>query len=148
MKKHWPLWIIISAFLVTFSACGNAAPTSSANAQNVQVTLTDFAIQSSRTTFSIGTPYHFLITNNGHTTHEFMIMPPQSKEMSMGNMHDVALLHVDSIAIGEEKTLDFTFSHENVMKNDTSMNMNNFEFACHLPGHYEQGMKLPITIEP
>jgi uncharacterized cupredoxin-like copper-binding protein len=58
--------------------------------------------------------------------------------MSMDETHKIALHMIDNVARGETKTFDYTFA--------SSMMGQYFEFACHLPGHYEAGMKLPITV--
>jgi hypothetical protein len=39
------------------------------------------------------------------------------------------------------KSFDYTFNQSMMGQMEQ-----NFEFACHLPGHYEAGMRLPITI--
>lgn len=69
-----------------------------------------------------------------------MIMPMQMnmQGMSMDDMHKIALHMIDNIAPGETKTFDYAFA--------SSMVGQNFEFACHLPGHYEAGMHLPIMV--
>jgi uncharacterized cupredoxin-like copper-binding protein len=69
-----------------------------------------------------------------------MIMPKgmNMSGKSMDEMHKMALAMIDSVAPGEKKTLDYTFA--------SPASGQNFEFACHLPGHCEAGMKLPITV--
>jgi len=73
-------------------------------------------------------------------THEFMILPSMAGmgSMSMDDMHKQSLVMIDSIAPGESKTVDVTFPSSSIGSS--------LELACHLPGHYEAGMKLPITI--
>jgi uncharacterized cupredoxin-like copper-binding protein len=58
-----------------------------------------------------------------------MIMPMgmYMEHMSMDEMHKIELY-----------MFDYTFNQ--------SMVGQNFEFACHLPGHYEAGMRLPIIV--
>jgi len=53
--------LMIVATLV-LAACGGAA-LATGKPVNVQVTLTDFKINSSLTTFTTGVPYHFVVTN-------------------------------------------------------------------------------------
>ena len=107
----------------------------------MQVTLSEFKITSSVTAFAPGTSYHFVVTNNGKVAHEFMIMPMgmNMQHMSMDEMHKVALHMIDNVAPGETKTFDYTFNQ--------SIAGQNFEFACHLPGHYEAGMRLPVRFK-
>lgn len=108
----------------------------------VQVTETEFTISSSVTSFTPGTMYHFVITNNGKTAHELMIMPKSegaTNGMSMGEMDHLALAMIDTINPGETKTVNYTFADSAAGSHP--------EFACYLPGHYEAGMKLGTTVK-
>lgn len=120
---------------VLLAACGGT--TSSPN--QVNVTLSEFKIQSSQTNFTPGTTYHFVVTNNGHTSHEFMVMQPMSADMSMDQMDSMALYHIDASQLppGASKSFDYTFP--------ASAAKQPLEFACHLPGHYEAGMHEAIN---
>ena len=56
----------------------------------------------------------------------------------MDDMHKMALALTDNVNPGETKTLDFTFQQ--------SAAGQEMEFACHVAGHYEAGMKLPVMV--
>ena len=108
----------------------------------VQVTETEFTIHSSLTTFTPGTAYHFVVTNQGKTAHEFMIMPKSEWAMNgmpMGEMDHMALARIETIAPGETQTVDYTFPQSAAGSHP--------EFACYLPGHYEAGMKLGVIVK-
>lgn len=108
----------------------------------VQVTETEFEIDSSMTSFTTGTTYHFVVKNEGSTAHEFMIMPESEgsmEGMSMEDMDKMALASISNLGPGETKTLDYTFS--------ASAAGSHPEFACYLPGHYETGMKLGFVVK-
>lgn len=132
--------LIVGSLLVVLSACAPQPP----EPIDVQLTLTDFGIESSLTTFDVGQPYHVVISNQGGLNHELMIMEPLmgGMEMSMEEMDEMALAMVeeDDMPPGSTQTLDITFSEEDAASD--------LEFACHVSGHYEQGMNLPITIVP
>jgi uncharacterized cupredoxin-like copper-binding protein len=135
------LFAVLTLLIVVLAACGGStAPSGASRSQEVKVTLSEYSIQSSQTTFSPGTSYHFVVANNGKIPHEFMIMPMgmNMHGMSMDDMHKIALHMIDNVAPGETKTFDYPFA--------SSMMGQNFEFACHLPGHYEAGMKLPMMV--
>jgi uncharacterized cupredoxin-like copper-binding protein len=147
MKQRF-LFVAVSTFLLVLilAACGQTGGEGTTGGENtknsVKVTLTEFKITSSVTSFSPGTSYHFVITNNGKMTHEFMIMPKSEGSMSgmpMSNMDKMALASIDSIAPGETKTLDYTFPSSSANSHP--------EFACYLPGHYEAGMKQNVIIK-
>ncbi|GHO94647.1 hypothetical protein KSF_046950 [Reticulibacter mediterranei] len=137
---------IIFIVLIGLTGC-LGSPTSP---PTVTVTLIDHQIQSSLTTFTVNKPYHFVVTNKGQTAHEFLIMPPPSKTKNLSDVElsKKALATISSLQPAETKTLDFTFNHDNVMRYSIGMDMRGFEFADHLAGHYEQGMKLSISIIP
>ncbi|MFL5590947.1 MAG: hypothetical protein ACJ8DI_25315 [Ktedonobacteraceae bacterium] len=139
MKYRWIRGFVLVLFVMVLSACGGSG--ASSGSQQVPVTETDFKITSSVTSFIPGTSYHFVVTNNGHTAHEFMIMPKAERSMSgmpMGNMDSMALAKVDNIAPGQTKTVDYTFP--------SSAAGSHPQFACYYPGHYEAGMKLDVTV--
>jgi len=126
--------------VAVLAACGGGGAASGGPVQ-VQVTLTDFKIDSSLTTFSTGVPYHFVVVNKGAVAHEFVIMPPeQAAQSSETQLPSTALAGImgKDLAAGATKTLDYTF---------TQAPAGGLEFACHLPGHYEAGMHTPITVK-
>ena len=137
IARFAPLMVALVAVL---AACGGGGA-ASGNATQVQVTLTDFKIESSVTTFSTGVPYHFVVTNKGAVAHEIVIMPPeQGAQSSEAQLPSAALAGIagKDLPAGATKTLDYTF---------TQAPAGGLEFACHLPGHYEAGMHTPITVK-
>jgi uncharacterized cupredoxin-like copper-binding protein len=140
--KKYLLFIGSFALLLTaLVACGGGGSTSSTGSLPVQVTETDFHITSSVTTFVPGKTYHFAVTNQGKTMHEFMLMPrPEGNMsgMSMDQMDKAALTSIAMINPGETKTLDYTFP--------SSAAGTHPELACYFPGHYEAGMKLDVAV--
>ena len=139
MKHRLSLGILLVLVLALVTACGGGS--SSTTSQQVQITETDFHIASSVTSFTPGTPYHFVITINGQTVQELMIMPKpvgSMNSMSMADMDAIALAKVMNIAPGQTVTLDYTFP--------SSAAGSHPEFACYQPGHYEAGMKLGVMV--
>jgi uncharacterized cupredoxin-like copper-binding protein len=132
--------LAIGGLLVVLSACAPQPP----EPIEVQITLTDFGIESALSTFEVGQPYHLVINNEGALNHELMVMEPMmgGMEMSMEEMDEMALAMIeeDDLPPGSTQTLDITFTEEDAAAN--------LEFACHVSGHYEAGMKLPITVVP
>lgn len=127
--------------LLLLAACG-----AQGNSNEVKITLTDFGMESSRTSFEVGVPYHFIITNEGAINHEMMIMAPltemqMSMDMDMEEMDAMALAMIeeDELTPGTTMTLDYTFTEP--------APAGTLEFACHVEGHYIAGMKLPFTVK-
>jgi uncharacterized cupredoxin-like copper-binding protein len=162
MKRMVPLLIILIMFLVT--ACGSPAatttqapaqpavteapaqsgateaPATSGTGTEVDVTLADNTIDASTTTFKVGVPYTFVITNQGKHAHNFNINPPVSVAGSLEEALNQALLavHQEQLGVGQSVTVNFTFP-------DSAAGQL-LEFSCLIRKHYEDGMKVDITV--
>lgn len=133
-----PLTMIVIA-LFGLAACSGGA-SASQKPVDIQITLTDFKIDSSLTEFKINTPYHFVVTNNGSLAHEIEIMPPVSGEISQEEVQQTRLagLGQDQLTPGATVSFDYTFTQ--------AYPSGSLELACHLPGHYDAGMHTPISV--
>ena len=106
----------------------------------INVTLADNTIDASMTEFKVGVPYTFVITNEGQHAHNFNINPPVSVAGSLEQALDSALLAVpqEQLSPGQSATVEFTFPD--------SATGQLLEFSCLIRRHYEDGMKLDITV--
>jgi uncharacterized cupredoxin-like copper-binding protein len=108
-----------------------------AGTQVVKVALDDFSVTPDTTALETNTPYLFEVTNAGAATHEFVIEPrdavdePLEIEAEGGEERES---EIEDIAPGETRTLLWTFTEAG-----------DYDMACHLPGHYEAGMKTGFT---
>ena len=132
------LIVLVVAGLLT--GCGRSKAT------EVKITLKEFGIESSITDFQTGVPYHFVVTNEGAAEHEIMIVPPVTTNsmgmaMNMEELDKMALVMIaaSDLPSGAIASFDYTFTK--------SAPAGSLEFACHTPGHYEMGMKLPVTVK-
>jgi uncharacterized cupredoxin-like copper-binding protein len=68
-------------------------------------------------------------------------MPPESAQISQDQVKQDALAGIPAAQLqpGQSATLDYTFTK--------AAPSGTLEFACHLPGHYESGMHLSITVQ-
>ena len=133
---------LLPAILLLFASACAAKPSTPSGPVTVDITANEFSFQSSLTTFKVNTPYRFVVTNNGKVAHELMIVQPiQSGMMSMEEMDKMALAHIteEDLQAGATASIDYTFT--------SPAQAGAIEFACHVPGHYEAGMKLPIEIK-
>ena len=163
MKKNILLFVLLITTLMA-TACGGSAPAatqapvqpaateapaqpaateapvSSGNATTVDVTLTDNKIESSLTSFQVGVPYTFVITNAGRHGHNFNISTPVSVVGSLQDALKTALLAVDQdqLGAGASVTVEYTFP-------DSAAGAQ-LEFSCLIRRHYDDGMWLPITV--
>ena len=106
----------------------------------VDITLADNTIDASTTTFQVGVPYTFVITNSGRHAHNFNINPPVSVAGSLEGALTSALLAVpqEQLGPGASVTVDFTFP-------DTAAGQL-LEFSCLIRRHYDDGMKVDIAV--
>ena len=164
MKRISPLFVVlVLTFLV--AACASpttttpqestqpavteapteAAPTESVpvtGGTQVDITLADNTLDASMTSFQVGVPYTLVITNTGQRAHNFNINPPVSIAGSLDQALDSALLIVpqDQLAPGQTATVEFTFP-------DAAAGQL-LEFSCLIRRHYDDGMKVDITVTP
>ncbi|HZQ08828.1 MAG TPA: hypothetical protein VFD70_19755 [Anaerolineae bacterium] len=138
------MYRIVVLMIVTagalLAACG---PGASAGPTTVPITMTEFKIDTPQTTFKVGVPYRFVVSNKGTVNHDFSISPPVMEGMAGMSMEDahkgaLAVIDANDMPPGATKTIDLTFSKP--------MSSSEMEFACHTPGHYESGMHVPITV--
>jgi len=141
MFKFRKMFIVLIAAGLLLTACGGQQQTT-----EVRITVKEFGIESSLTSFEVGVPYHFVVTNAGSVNHEIMIMPPLTADqtgmaMDMGQLDKTALAMIaaEDLTPGAIKSFDFTFNEP--------ASAGTLEFACHTPGHYEANMKLPISVK-
>ena len=111
-----------------------------ANGTEVDITLADNTVHSSLTTFQAGVPYTFVIKNTGTHFHDFNINPLVSVTGSLDAALSQALLVVsrDKLSPGATVTVNYTFPD--------SVVGTQLEFSCLIPKHYQDGMRLAITV--
>lgn len=104
----------------------------------VKVTLVDFRIHSSVTLFHAKTHYYFVVTNQGHEIHEFMIMPskPDGSPLPPDEQYKGMIIELEPILPGSTWRTNFTFQ-----------TIGRFEIACQMGRHYLAGMRLPIVVD-
>ena len=115
-------------------------PAASGTGTQVDITLADNTIDSSLTTFQVGVPYTFVITNTGRHAHNFNISKPVSVTGSLEAALNSALLAVPQgqLGAGASVIVEYTFP-------DSAAGQL-LEFSCLIRRHYEDGMLLGITV--
>lgn len=162
--KRLILLSLLTIGVTVLSACGGPVPTVESTAQpettshaaaptadptqpaaaeaatQVQITLADNTIASTLTTFTAGVPYTLVIRNTGRHEHNFNISPPVAVAGSLDGAMKAALLSVDDSQIppGGSTTVEFTFPASAVGAV--------LEFNCLIRRHYDDGMRLEITV--
>jgi uncharacterized cupredoxin-like copper-binding protein len=90
----------------------------------IDVTATEFRFEPATINVAAGT-VTFHVTNIGVAEHEFEILKG-----------DQTVSEIEGLVPGLEKSLT------------VSLSPGEYLFACHLPGHFEQGMKGTLTVRP
>ncbi len=157
MKRPIFFSLLLILCIAALAACGSSTGStgnsitihsatntpSTVKRQVVQVTLVDYKIRPTTSTFQVGVPYQFVVTNKGKVDHMFMIAPPMSDSMMMSNMYGSALAYITDVPPGQTLTLNYTFTKPN----------SHLEFASHFSGHgfsgsqYDLGMHTPIIVK-
>jgi uncharacterized cupredoxin-like copper-binding protein len=113
----------------------------SAATRTIEVTALDtLSFEPARITVSTGEVVTFVVTNNGQSPHEFTL-----GDAAMQQQHAQAMSHMpagaahdmpNSITLepGETKRLTWRFGDAAI------------EYACHVQGHYQAGMRGQITV--
>src|ERR1017187_9737800 len=149
MKRSILFGLLLILCIAALSACGSSSNTSNSGStsnsntihsatntpsavkrQVVLVTLVDYKILPAITTFHVGEPYQFVVTNKGKVDHMFMIAPPMSDSMMMSNMYGSALAYLIDVAPGQTLPLNYTFTKPS----------SHLEFASHFSGHGFSGL--------
>jgi len=170
--KRIPLLLIVILAALLVTACGSSTPTATqapvqpaatevpsepamteapaepgatepvpvTGGTQVDITLADNTIDAPMTTFQVGVPYTFVITNTGQRAHNFNINPPVTVAGSPDAALDSALLVVpqEQLAPGQSATVEYTFP-------DSAAGQL-LEFSCLIRRHYDDGMKVDITV--
>jgi len=127
--------IIIAIMLVLlFAGCtssepeiGGAAP----SPNQLTVKASEFKFELSTSTVKSG-EVTITVKNAGTVAHEFIIL----KEADAAKLSPIiAQIKNDDLPEGTEKTIK------------VSLTPGVYELSCHLPGHYEGGMKATLTVE-
>lgn len=99
----------------------------------VKVVLRDFTISMSRHNLPAGKPIRFVITNRGQAEHETVLERAGAVDKALevrGREYEA-----DDIAPGTTRTVTWIVPHAGT-----------YQLACHMPGHYQMGMKTLFTV--
>lgn len=110
----------------------------------VRIKLTEFAIESSLTRFQTGVPYKLVIESAGALAHDLRITHA-GEAASMLALHQDGMVH--------EHGTELLVVHESDLQPGATFSTaitfsvpGDYEFGCHVAGHLESGMLLPISV--
>lgn len=110
-----------------------AAGAARATPVTVKVTLRDYRVAMSRHALPVGIPIRFVITNRSQTTHEAVLERAGADDDALevrGKEYEA-----DHIGPGTTRTVTWTIPRAGT-----------YQLACHMPGHFQMGMKTRFTV--
>ena len=124
------------------TAAATTVPPSPAVATRVDVKVTDaLRMEPAEMRVPAGVPVTFVVTNTGVLPHEFYLGDEDAQaehEEEMAAMPGMTHDEPEGIGLdpGETKELTYTFEAAGIVL-----------AGCHVPGHYDAGMKAVVTVE-
>jgi uncharacterized cupredoxin-like copper-binding protein len=100
----------------------------------IHVELWEFAISADRMTVPAGQEITIVAMNSGSMVHELVIEPAGANDEPLEK--DDVESEIEDIQPGSTAEMTWTFDEPGA-----------YQFACHIPGHYELGMVLEFTVE-
>lgn len=151
--------IVLLAGILTIG--GLTATAIAARAQTVTLTMTDFQYAPKTVSVKPGTAVELVLINKGAIQHEFMLYPPPG---SMGMEMDMDKYGAENtyfkdigpiVVVYPGKKPSTSSRLERVMVDPgqtvtlkfVAKKAGTIEFACHITGHYEAGMKGSLTVK-
>jgi len=148
--------VILAAVLsVGVTAAALAAPV-----QKVTLTMSEFQFAPKTITLKLGTAVEVTLVNKGTVEHEFMLYPmPSMGGMAMDmdaygaeNTYFKGIGMVELVADGKTSRPSrlervMVAPGKTAILRFTAKKTGMFEFGCHVPGHYEAGMKGTLTVK-
>ena len=132
------VWFVVApgaqfGAVATPAAAPEASPAAPMAGGTVEVSLMEFAVITSATSFAVGQEYTFNVTNNGEFPHEFVIEAVGANREPL--QADGQSAEVTVLDPGASGTLTWTFAEPGL-----------YQFACHIRTHYPQGMAVTIRV--
>lgn len=131
MRKHSVVLLLVILLLAALSAaaCGGAKPS---GPTEVHVQLSEYEVKMDKTSIPAG-PVKFIFENVGTVTHEAVLEAAgvNDEPFEAGGKESEA----EDIEPGKSATLEWTIDAPG-----------QYQLACHVEGHYENGMVITFTV--
>ena len=132
--------VVLGLAGLTACSSSSASPPPEPVGRRVAVEVEHSSFQLERVAFAPGEIVTFVITNDDPIDHEFIIgdegVHARHEEGRQRHHHGKVPGEI-SVPAGTTRTTTFTFGGEGTV-----------EYACHLPGHYDYGMRGDVSVEP
>jgi uncharacterized cupredoxin-like copper-binding protein len=122
---------LLLVLLGVISGCGADAVRTGGDEEQVHVRMGEYFFESSQREFVAGRAYRFVLVNEGAEPHEWAVVPHGDADES----RVLTEVEEEDLPPGATVTHTFTFPEPG-----------EYDFACFLPGHYQNGMVLPVRV--
>lgn len=112
-------------------ACSGGASGGSGGPTEFTVKASDFKYEGMSMSYKTGQKYKITVNNTGSVEHELYILPRGEKDKSKA----IAGIPAANLQAGKSSSLEVSFPAAG-----------SFEAACFVPGHYEAGMHVNLTV--
>jgi uncharacterized cupredoxin-like copper-binding protein len=153
-------WIVLVPVLAVFGAACSSPDASSASSGapsapgteasavtgGVPVTLNQWSVTPTTTSFSAG-PVAFTVTNQGTIEHEFVVLRTSTPaaDIPVGSFEgETGRINEDTAGTNVGETGDMAAGATKTMTVD--LKPGHYVFFCNLPGHYQSGMHVDVTV--
>jgi uncharacterized cupredoxin-like copper-binding protein len=143
MKK---MRVVLALALLLASGCANATSGQSGSDDEIEITMRDSRFDPSNVTVERDETVTFRFVNRGSLEHEALIgssKEQRAHERAMNDDEDASDHgghagdeHLVTVKPGKSATLEHRFT-------ETGTTL----IGCHVPGHYDAGMKLKVTVK-
>ena len=140
MIPTWRPFVLLLALVALVGACSAGGAAATPPTRTIDVITTDeMRYEPATYDFAVGDRVLFRVQNTGKLVHEFFVgtaadQTTHETEMQAGHsMHN----HTNSVSVepGQTQTLELTFARAGTL-----------EVGCHVPGHWDAGMRGTITV--
>jgi uncharacterized cupredoxin-like copper-binding protein len=137
--KRGSLAAVAVAVLFAGTVLAVTAAASPAHARTVNVTIHFSRFDLSSLQVAPGETVRFVVTNTDPIDHEFLVGDAQMQGIHEKGTEAAHGARPGEISVPAGQTVETTFTFPDQLAPG-------WEFACHLPGHYDYGMHGPITL--
>ena len=153
--KHWRWSVLVPVLVLFATACSSSstsappsAPQAGASSAtgDVSVALNQWSVAPSAIAFSAGS-VTFAVTNQGTMNHEFVVLrtDTQAADIPVASFEgETGRINEDTAGTNVGETGDLVAAATKSLT--VNLKPGHYVFFCNLPGHYESGMHVDVTV--
>jgi uncharacterized cupredoxin-like copper-binding protein len=125
---------------------------------DIKWSMTDYAFKPQQTKLKVGVPVKITVTNDGKEEHEFYVYETPKTEPKDWEEHAITntffkdtgevKVYANGVKVAGHSMFEFVLqTGQNLRLEFTPTRKGTYQIGCHLPGHYENGMKGVLVVE-